>query len=87
MLNNKPMLFINSYSKINESKMKSIYISNRYLIDINDLVIGRNYTFEIKSKELIKGRLIKIKRDNYVLMKDETSISINKNNVNKVYNY
>ena len=86
-MNNKPMLFINSFCEIRESKVKSIYMTNKHFVDLNDLTIGNNYTFEINSKELIKGKLIKINSDNYVLIKDNTSIAINKNNVNKVYNY
>ena len=86
-MNNKPMLFINSYCEVKESDNKSIYISNKHFIDLDDLVIGNNYTFEITSKELLKGKLIKIKQDSYILLNDNTSITINKNNVNKVYNY
>ena len=85
-MNGNPLLFINSYSEVNNNKRKSIYITNSK-IDYNKLVIKQKYVILLKNNEVIKGTLMRINNDSIVIINKDTSITINKNNVNKINNY
>lgn len=85
-MNGNPLLFINSYSEVNNNKRKSIYITNSK-INYNKLVIKQKYVILLKNNEVIKGTLMRINNDSIVIINKDTSITINKNNVNKINNY